>query len=91
YCALALQRARRGLPPRARKPVRGVLAAVARHSRAKGRAGRRVPVAAGLATAVGEAMAAVAASGRAGQRGTLGALVVLQVTLLPVPASSLSR
>ncbi|MBB3009322.1 FUSC family protein [Cupriavidus alkaliphilus] len=91
YCALALHKALPDLPPPARKPVRRVLAAVARHFRAQGRAGRRVPVPARLAAAVGEAMAAVAASGRAGQRGTLGALVVLQVTLLPAPASSLSR
>ncbi|SOZ00919.1 putative transporter; Fusaric acid resistance domain [Cupriavidus taiwanensis] len=90
YCALALHKALPDLPPPARKPVRRVLAAVARHFRAQLRAGRRVPVAAGLAAAVGEAMAAVAASGRA-QRGTLGALVVLQVTLLPLPAMTLSR
>ncbi|SOZ38382.1 FUSC family protein [Cupriavidus neocaledonicus] len=86
YCALALRKALPDLPPPARKPVRRVLAAVARHFRAQLRAGQRVAVAADLASAVGEAMAAVAASGRAGQRGTLGALVVLQVTLLPLPA-----
>ncbi|MDK3025386.1 FUSC family protein [Cupriavidus taiwanensis] len=91
YCALALHKALPELPAPARKPVRRVLAAVARHFRAQRRAGRRVPVPAGLATAVGEAMAAVAASGRAGQRGTLGALVVLQVTLLPGPALPPSR
>ncbi|SPA56295.1 FUSC family protein [Cupriavidus taiwanensis] len=90
YCALALHKAMPDLPPPARKPVRRVLAAVARHFRAQLRAGRRVPVAAGLPATVAEAMAAVAASGRA-QRGTLGALVVLQVTLLPVAAMSPSR
>ncbi len=91
YCALALRKALPDLPAPARKPVRRVLAAVARHFRAQGRAGRRVPVPAALTTAMGEAMAAVAASGRAGQHGTLGALVVLQVTLLPLPAMTLSR
>ncbi|UDM53259.1 FUSC family protein [Cupriavidus sp. MP-37] len=91
YCALALHKALPDLPAPARKPVRRVLAAVARHFRAQGRAGQRVPVPAGLATAVGEAIAAVAASGRAGQRGTLGALVVLQVTLLPAAAMTPSR
>ncbi|SPA22981.1 putative transporter; Fusaric acid resistance domain [Cupriavidus taiwanensis] len=91
YCALALRKALPDLPPPARKPVRRVLAAVARHFRAHLRAGSRVPVPAGLAAAVGEAIAAVAASGRAGQHGTLGALVVLQVTLLPLPAMTLSR
>ncbi|ULX51555.1 transporter [Cupriavidus taiwanensis] len=90
YCALALHKALPDLPPPARKPVRRVLAAVARHFRAQLRAGRRVPVAAGLAAAVGEAMAAVAAGGRA-QRDTLGALVVLQITLLPLAAMSPSR
>ncbi|NOV22428.1 FUSC family protein [Cupriavidus necator] len=91
YSALALHQALPDLPPAARKPVRRVLAAVARHFRAQLRAGHRVPVPAGLATAVGEAMAAVAASGRSGQRGTLGALVVLQVTLLPGPVMTPSR
>lgn len=91
YCALALHKTLPDLPPPARKPVRRVLAVVARHFRAQLRAGHRVPVPAGLATAVGEAMAAVAASGRSGQRGTLGALVVLQVTLLPAPAMTPSR
>ncbi|MCO4864811.1 FUSC family protein [Cupriavidus sp. WGlv3] len=91
YCALALRKALLDLPPPARKPVRRVLAAVARHFRAHLRAGSRVPVPADLSAAVGEAMAAVAASGRASQRGTLGALVVLQVTLLPPPAMTLSR
>ncbi|WP_265920972.1 FUSC family protein [Cupriavidus nantongensis] len=91
YCALALRKALPDLPPPARKPVRRVLAAVARHFRAHLRAGRRVPVPAGLDAAVGEAMAAVASSGHADRHGTLGALVVLQVTLLPLPAMSPSR
>ncbi|WP_427306671.1 FUSC family protein [Cupriavidus sp. H39] len=91
YCALALHQALPDLPPSARKPVRRVLAAVARHFRAQLRAGHRVPAPAGLATAVGEAMAAVAASSRSSQRGTLGALVVLQVTLLPGPVMTPSR
>ncbi|SOY64290.1 putative transporter; Fusaric acid resistance domain [Cupriavidus taiwanensis] len=91
YCALALHKALPELAPPARKLVRRVLAVVARHFRAQLRAGHRVPVPAGLATAVGEAMTAVAASGHAGQRGTLGALVVLRVTLLPAPAMAPSR
>lgn len=92
YCALALQKALPALPPAARKPVRRVLAAVARHFRARLRAGHAVPAPAGLGAWVADAIAAVAAhaahaaSVRADHRGTLGALVVLQVTLLPGPA-----
>ncbi|MGY2489392.1 FUSC family protein [Cupriavidus sp. CP313] len=94
YCALALQKALPALPPAARKPVRRVLAAVARHFRARLRAGHAVPAPAGLAGWVADAIAGVAAlpaSGRSDHRGTLGALVVLQVTLLPGPAAALPR
>ncbi|SPC16288.1 FUSC family protein [Cupriavidus taiwanensis] len=91
YCALALRRALPDLPQPARKPVRRVLAALARHFRAQLRAGHRVPVPARLAAAVDDAMASIAASGPTGQRGTLGALVVLRVTLLPALAMTPSR
>ncbi|AQV97719.1 FUSC family protein [Cupriavidus necator] len=97
YCALALQKALPALPPAARKAVRRVLAAVARHFRARLRAGHAVPAPTGLAAAVAEAIASVAAhsahsaTGRADHRGTLGALVVLQVTLLPGAAVAPSR
>jgi uncharacterized membrane protein YccC len=94
YCALTLQQALPSLPPAARKPVRRVLAAVARHFRARLRAGPEVPAAAGLAAAVAEAIAGLAAApavGDADHRGTLGALVVLQVTLLPRAAVASSR
>ncbi|UIF90523.1 FUSC family protein [Cupriavidus sp. UYPR2.512] len=94
YCALALHKALPALPPAARKPVRRVLAAVARHFRARLRAGHAVPAPAGLAGWVADAIAGVAAlpaGGRADHRGTLGALVVLQVTLLPGQAAALSR
>ncbi|WP_235205877.1 hypothetical protein, partial [Cupriavidus sp. SK-4] len=36
-------------------------------------------------------VAALPAGGRSDHRGTLGALVVLRVTLLPGPAAALSR
>ncbi|WP_454738142.1 FUSC family protein [Cupriavidus necator] len=83
YCALALHKALQALPPAARKPVRRVLAAVARHFRARLRSGHAVPVPAGLAAWVAEAIAGVAALPGRGHGATLGALVVLQVTLLP--------
>ncbi|WP_454742811.1 FUSC family protein [Cupriavidus necator] len=83
YCALALHKALPTLPPAARKPVRRVLAAVARHFRARLRSGHAVPVPAGLAAWVAEAIAGVAALPGRGHGATLGALVVLQVTLLP--------
>ena len=66
-------------------------AILARHFRAQLRAGHRVPVPARLAAAVDDAMASMAASGPTGQRGTLGALVVLRVTLLPALAMTPSR
>lgn len=83
YCALALQKALPALPPVARKPVRRVLAAVARHFRARLRTGHAVAVPAGLAASVADAIAGVAALPGRRHGGTLGALVVLQVTLQP--------
>jgi uncharacterized membrane protein YccC len=44
YCTLALQRALPSLPPSARKPIRRVLSIVARHFRARVKAGHVVPV-----------------------------------------------
>ncbi|WP_042878378.1 FUSC family protein [Cupriavidus necator] len=83
YCALTLQKALPALPPAAHKAVRRVLAAVARHFRARLRTGHAVPVPAGLAASVADAIAGVAALPGRTHGGTLGALVVLQVTLQP--------
>ncbi|WP_029047438.1 FUSC family protein [Cupriavidus sp. amp6] len=82
YCALALHKALPDLPPAARKPVRRVLAAVARHYRSRLRSGHAVaaPVApAALQRWVADAISALPRQ----DSGALRALVVLQVTLQP--------
>ncbi|MCY1528569.1 Fusaric acid resistance protein family protein [compost metagenome] len=79
YCALALHKALPGLPPAARKPVRRVLAAVARHYRSRLRSGHAVAAPVALSRWVANAIAALPRQ----DSGALGALVVLQVTLQP--------
>ncbi|MBF6986935.1 FUSC family protein [Cupriavidus sp. IK-TO18] len=79
YCALALHKALPDLPLAARKPVRRVLAAVARHYRSRLRSGHAVAAPAALQRWVADAIAALPRQ----DSGALGALVVLQVTLQP--------
>ncbi|TDF66793.1 FUSC family protein [Cupriavidus sp. L7L] len=79
YCALALHKTLPDLPLAARKPVRRVLAAVARHYRSRLRSGHAVAAPAALQRWVADAIAALPRQ----DSGALGALVVLQVTLQP--------
>ena len=83
YCTLALQRALPSLPPAARKPIRRVLSIVARHFRARARAGHVVPVPMPLRqwldTSIGQVMAARGDNQQ--MAAVLSALVVLRLTM----------
>jgi uncharacterized membrane protein YccC len=83
YCALALQQALPLLPLPARKAVRRVLSVVARHFRARLRAGHVIAAPAELTAWIDEALRQVAAVPGGARREMLDALVVLQVTLHP--------
>ncbi|RZT42165.1 FUSC family protein [Cupriavidus agavae] len=87
YCTMALQRALPGLPTPARKPVRRVLGIVARHFRARLKAGRNdvVAVSPDLQVSIDAALAALAGPGVLPNRylavDARSALVVLGITL----------
>ncbi len=82
YCTLALQRALPALPATARKPVRRVLSIVARHFRARARAGHVVAVPALLHTWIDASIAEISTlHDRDLAAGVQSALVVLGVTL----------
>ncbi|WP_019451533.1 FUSC family protein [Cupriavidus sp. BIS7] len=83
YCTLALQRALPSLPPSARKPIRRVLSIVARHFRARVKAGHVVPVPLPLHqwldTSIDQVMALRTDSQQMAD--VLSALVVLRLTM----------
>jgi len=83
YCTLALQRALPSLPPPARKPIRRVLSIVARHFRARVKAGHVVPVPLPLHqwldTSIDQVMALRTDSQQMAD--VLSALVVLRLTM----------
>ncbi len=82
YCTLALQRAMPGLPLAARKPVRRVLSIVARHFRARVKAGHPVDPPATLHAWIDAAIAELASlRDRDLAANVQSALVVLDVTL----------
>ncbi|WP_454763860.1 FUSC family protein [Cupriavidus campinensis] len=87
YCTLTLQRALPRMPATARKPVRRVLSIVARHYRARLKAGDTVPVPAELAIRIAESIVCIGEMRE--MEAALSALVVLQLTLardsLPSP------
>ncbi|CAG2134175.1 p-hydroxybenzoic acid efflux pump subunit AaeB [Cupriavidus yeoncheonensis] len=80
FCALALRRALPSMPAAARRPVRRVLALVARHYRARLRHGDAIATTAALPGSIDAAIAQVGAL--PGNRDdAIAALVVLRVTL----------
>ncbi|CAG2132904.1 p-hydroxybenzoic acid efflux pump subunit AaeB [Cupriavidus numazuensis] len=80
FCALALRRALPSLPTVARRPVRRVLALVARHYRARLRSGHAAAPSVELPACIDAAIAQVAALPEHRDE-TIAALVVLRVTL----------